>query len=63
METSNKTMGSTIINTKSNFRNLNGTVQQVVEYVEGQRVTCRVWCDELGRFISMDFHPNECLFL
>ena len=43
-----------IINTKSNFRNLNGTVQQVIEIV-GTRVSCKIWSDENQKYITCDF--------
>jgi hypothetical protein len=56
-------IGSAIINTKSNFRNLNGTIAQVIDYVPNRRVTCLIWAEDLQKFISADFSPNECMFL
>jgi hypothetical protein len=44
------------IKTKSNFRNLNGTFQQVYEIV-GKRVTCLVEID--GKILQTDFSLSE----
>ena len=56
-------LGYAIINTKSNYRNLNGTAQPVIEYVPNQRVSCKVWADDCGKFVTVDFSPKECVFL
>jgi hypothetical protein len=56
-------IGSAIINTKSNFRNLNGTIQQVIEYIPNKRVSCKIWAEDVQKFITADFSPNECTFL
>lgn len=49
-------MTQVIINTKSNFRNLNGTIQNVAEIV-GTRITCNIYID--GRLLKVDFHISE----
>ena len=53
-------MKKVIINTKSNFRNLNGTIQNVYEIV-GNRVTCLI--DLEGRIMQVDFTINEVYFI
>jgi hypothetical protein len=45
MTTQTKVISSVIINTKSNFRNLNGHAVDVIEIV-GNRVSCKIWADE-----------------
>ena len=57
-----KSLGRTIIKTKSNFRNLNGKVVDVVEF-KGNRVTCRIWAEDLQKFVNADFTKNECIFI
>jgi len=52
----------TIINTKSNFRNLNGKVVDVIEMV-GNRVSCKIWHDEFQKYVTADFSKSECIFL
>ena len=52
----------TIINTKSNFRNLNGKVVDVIEMV-GNRVSCKIWAEDLQKFVTADFVKSECIFL
>ena len=52
----NNTLVAAKINTKSNYRNLNGTFQQVIEMVE-KRVTCRVQVD--GKMQTIDFDLSE----
>jgi hypothetical protein len=47
-----------IIQTKSNYRNLNGTKQEVVEVVKN-RVTCRVWVEEFQKYMNVDFAKSE----
>lgn len=47
------------INTKSNYRELNGTIQTVKEIV-GNRVTCMIFAPEFGKYIQADFTLNEC---
>ena len=49
---------SAIINTKTNYRNLNGTVQDVIE-IKDQRVTCSVWVEEFQKKITIDFTKSE----
>ena len=46
------------INTKSNYRGLNGQWLEVTEIV-GKRVTCEVFFDELGKTNSVDFELKE----
>jgi glycerate-2-kinase len=46
------------INTKSNYRNLNGTIQHVSE-IKGNRVSCKIWDETISRFITSDFVLNE----
>ena len=46
------------INTKSNDRNLNGTIQHVSE-IKGNRVSCKIWDETICRFITSDFVLNE----
>ena len=52
----------TIIQTKSNFRNLNGKVVDVIEMV-GNRVSCKVFANDLQKFVTADFGKSECIFL
>ena len=52
---------SAIINTKTNYRNLNGTVQDVIE-IKDQRVTCSVWVEEFQKKITIDFTKSEVIF-
>jgi hypothetical protein len=47
------------INTKSNYRNLNGRTLLVKEIV-GRRVTCMVFMPEVGKFNPVDFTIDEC---
>jgi hypothetical protein len=51
-----------IINTKSNFRNLNGTKQKVYEVV-GCRVTCLVHLPEFNKEVQVDFSTREVEFV
>jgi hypothetical protein len=51
-----------VINTKSNFRNLNGKILQVHEVV-GKRVTCLVFMPEFGRTNQVDFSMDECYLI
>ena len=62
MKTQTTVIGRTIINTKSNFRNMNGKVVDVVEMV-GNRVTCLIFADDLQKFVKADFVKSECVFL
>ena len=55
-------MKKVTIKTKSNYRNLNGTIQQVYEVV-GTRVTCLIFVDEFQKSIQVDFHINEVTFI
>jgi hypothetical protein len=57
-----KKVQRTIIKTKSNFRNLNGKVVDVVEMV-GNRVTCKIWAEDLQKFVNADFTKSECVFI
>jgi len=50
-----------IVNTKSNYRGLNGDVLTVKEVV-GTRVSCNI-IDEMGRTITADFNKSEVCFL
>ena len=52
------TLISAKINTKSNFRNLNGTFQQVFQMSE-KRVTCKIEIN--GKMQNVDFHISEIL--
>ena len=54
-------MTSAIINTKNNAFNANGKVVEVT-YMGGDRVTCRVFIDELQKFISVEFTKDELIF-
>ena len=49
-----------IIKTKSNYRNLNGSIQKVFEIV-GTRVTCLIKIDY--RLTQVDFNINEVKFI
>ncbi len=44
--------------TKSNFRNLNGVLLEVVE-MSAQRITCAIFDEELGKTINADFYLKE----
>ena len=46
------------IQTKSNFRNLNGEVLNVYEIVKN-RVTCNMFDPTIGKCIKADFTLNE----
>ena len=50
------------VNTKSNYRNLNGSILEVVE-VKGKRVTLKVWMSEVGRYNNVDFTLSEVEFV
>ncbi len=50
------------IYTKSNYRNLNGTILNVLEIVKN-RVTCKVWHEECDAFITTDFTKSEVVLL
>jgi len=52
----------TIIQTKNNSFNLNGKVVDVIEMV-GNRVTCKVFMDDLQKFVTADFTKEECVFI
>jgi hypothetical protein len=56
------TMTQVKIKTKSNYRNLNGTTQDVYEVV-GTRVTCLIFVDEFQKSIQVDFNINEVTFI
>ena len=56
MNTQNSLPNRAKINTKSNFRNLNGTIQNVYEII-GTRVTCLIKID--GRTQQVDFNVSE----
>lgn len=47
-----------LINTKSNYNNLNGQWLEVKE-LQGNRVTCIAWSDEFNKFINVDFVLTE----
>jgi hypothetical protein len=49
------------IQTKSNYRNLNGTKQEVYERV-GTRVTCLIYFVEYDKKMQVDFHISEVFF-
>jgi hypothetical protein len=51
-----------LINTKSNFRNLNGTTQPVVE-IKGERVTCLVNTEDHPNGVKIDFTLKEVTFV
>ena len=55
-------LNKVIIQTKSNYRNLNGTTQDVYEVV-GTRVTCLIFVDEFQKSIQVDFNINEVTFI
>ena len=46
------------VKTKSNFRNLNGQSLEVVE-IAGTRVSCKVFCNEMQKVITVDFSLKE----
>ena len=46
------------VNTKSNFKGLNGQILEVKEIV-GTRVTCSMFSEEFQKTISIDFTLNE----
>jgi len=47
-----------LINTKSNFRNLNNSWQKVCE-ISGNRVTCIIYDENTGHEIKADFSMSE----
>lgn len=47
-----------LINTKSNFRNLNGQWLKVLEIV-GTRISCKHFAEEFGKEITIDFTLSE----
>jgi len=47
-----------LINTKSNYRGLNGQWLKVKE-IFGTRVTCLCWFDEFQKMIAIDFTLTE----
>jgi len=48
------------INTKSNFKNLNGQFLEVKE-IAGKRVSCLFFSEEFNRVITVDFTLKEIL--
>ena len=50
------------IKTRSNYRNLNGTLQKVYEVV-GDRVTCSIFIEEFGKEVQVDFGKKEVVFV
>lgn len=46
------------INTKSNFRDLNGTELQVTE-INKKRVTCKMFDYTIQKWINVDFTMSE----
>lgn len=60
--TQNLTMKKVIIKTKSNFRNLNGSIQEVYE-VSGTRVTCLIFVNKFQKAVHTDFHITEVTFI
>jgi hypothetical protein len=55
-------MTQVTIKTKSNYRNLNGTIQPVYEIV-GTRVTCLIFVNEFQKSVQVDFHISEVTFI
>lgn len=47
-----------VIKTKSNYMNLNGQALPVVE-LAGRRVSCKVWSEEFGKYLTVDFALSE----
>jgi len=47
-----------LINTKSNYRNLNGHWLTIKDFL-GDIVACKVFDSELGRVITVDFNIKE----
>jgi hypothetical protein len=60
MQQTKRKIMKVIIKTKSNYRNLNGTIQNVFEIV-GTRVTCLIRIE--FRLMQVDFHINEVNFI
>jgi hypothetical protein len=46
------------IQTKSNYKNLNGQWLEVAEII-GSRITCYYFCTEFWRLITIDFIASE----
>jgi hypothetical protein len=55
-------MKKVTIKTKSNYRNLNGTTQDVYEVVD-TRVTCLIFFNEYQKAFQVDFHISEVTFI
>lgn len=51
-----------LINTKSNYRNLNGKELEVKE-IYGKRVTCKLNDPEFPKALSVDFMLHEVTFV
>ena len=51
-----------LINTKSNYRNLNGQWLEVKEIV-GNRVSCVVFDEEYQKNITVDFTKKEVVYI
>jgi hypothetical protein len=47
-----------LVNTKSNYRNLNGKLVAIKEFL-GSIVACEIYCEELGKMITFDLSLNE----
>ena len=47
-----------LVNTKSNYKNLNGKWVTVKEFL-GTVIACEIYCEELGRMMTFDLSINE----
>jgi len=52
------TQTKVIVNTKSNFRNLNGKELNVCE-IAGTRVSVKIYDEAIGKLVTVDFNVKE----
>lgn len=58
MENSQNAIGFVVVQTKSNYKDLNGKILPVIE-VAGRRVTCLVYDEIYSKWVTTDFSLNE----
>jgi hypothetical protein len=62
MTTTSTIIGFAIVNTKTNFKNLNGK-QLPLKSINGSTITLEVYNPESDKFISTEFSMNEIIYL
>ena len=62
MENSQKAIGFVSVQTKSNYKKLNGKHLPLIE-LAGRRVTCLVYDEVYAKWVTTDFSLNEIYFI